>query len=97
MKTMFHRLPWRAIRMVADLMTQFEGEKDSKYPAGKWRTEGLDYQLDAMMRHYTDWMAERIDGESGVSHLVHMAFRALAAAEIEAATRKSLICEPRST
>jgi hypothetical protein len=68
--------PWRAARLMAQVLTD---------PRGDWR-ERYTVQdcLDSAMRHLSAWMSgERVDAETGVSHLVCFAVRAAMAAEIE--------------
>jgi len=63
-------LPFRAINEVLEVLAF--GAK--KYAADNWKIvpEARTRYVDAAFRHLTDWhLKERIDGETGKSHLAH--------------------------
>ena len=63
-------LPFRAIKEVLEVLAF--GAK--KYAADNWKIvpEARTRYVDAAFRHLTDWhLKERLDGETGKSHLAH--------------------------
>lgn len=81
-KTMYHILPWAGIQLVAELMTQ--SNNPEKHLDAKWKGMTPGEHVDALMRHLSEWASGNIlDSESGMSHLVHVAARALMAADRE--------------
>ena len=69
-KTRFDLLPWNEIKQVADVFTL--GAK--KYADENWKfvPEGRKRYFAATMRHLVAWKeGEKIDKESGISHLAH--------------------------
>jgi hypothetical protein len=81
-KTQYHILPWEGIRLAAELMTQ--SNNPDKHQDAKWKRMTPEEHIDALMRHLNAWLTKNaVDSESGMSHLVHVAVRALMAAERE--------------
>lgn len=66
----------KALTLVAEVATM--GAK--KYSVGGWRTvpDGLQRYTDAMYRHLLQWSETEKDEESGLPHLAHAAWNALA-------------------
>lgn len=81
-KTQYHILPWEGIRLAAELMTQ--SNNPDKHQDAKWKRMTPEEHIDALMRHLNAWLTgDAVDRESGMSHLAHVAVRALMAAERE--------------
>jgi hypothetical protein len=81
-KTQYHILPWEGIRLAAELMTQ--SNNPDKHQDAKWKRMTPEEHIDALMRHLNAWLTKNaVDSESGMSHLIHVAVRALMAAERE--------------
>jgi hypothetical protein len=81
-KAQYHILPWEGIRLAAELMTQ--SNNPDKHQDAKWKRMTPEEHIDALMRHLNAWLTKNaVDSESGMSHLVHVAVRALMAAEME--------------
>jgi hypothetical protein len=79
-KVQYHILPWEGIRLAAELMTQ--SNNPDKHQDAKWKRMTPEEHIDALMRHLNAWLTgDTVDSESGMSHLVHVAVRALMAAE----------------
>lgn len=69
-------IPWTELGLVVDVLTQGA----VKYSAGNWQhVDGARARYaDATMRHFAAWMGgERLDGESGMPHLAHVACNVL--------------------
>lgn len=75
-KAPWHLVPWRELSSVVDVIAY--GAK--KY--GEWNWQGVELSRDryfaALSRHLVAWrMGERVDPESGLPHLAHVACNAL--------------------
>jgi hypothetical protein len=84
-------LPWRGIEEVARLMTKMEGANGGKHESGAWRKQGISYHLDHLWGHFVEYgyaNDEALDLESGFSHAIHQAARALFIADIIAREAK---------
>ena len=69
-KTRFDLLPWNEIKQVADVLTQ----GSIKYADDNWKfvPDSKKRYFAATMRHLVAWKeGEKIDKESGISHLAH--------------------------
>jgi hypothetical protein len=77
-------LPWGGISEVARLMTKMEGANGGKHERGAWRKQEIGYHLDHLYGHYEGYLTEEdgLDAESDMSHLAHLAARALFALEL---------------
>lgn len=74
-KLRLHLVPWAAITEVAKVM-DFGADKHGRY---NWM-QGGDWSelVDAAMRHLLAWVeGERVDPETGLSHLSHLACNVL--------------------
>lgn len=63
-------LPWEQVKQIVNVLTF--GAK--KYADDNWQKvpQSRDRYFSALMRHITSWKSgERIDSESGLSHLAH--------------------------
>lgn len=81
MKTKYSLLPLQALRQCAELMTDME---QGKHSDPIWLRMSSTEHANAVMRHLVAWLSgEFDDSESGSSHLVHAACRALMAAQQE--------------
>ena len=74
------RIPSKAIRLVAEIMTMGE-EKYGKFN----HLNGTDWlrYADAAERHINSWLDREIDPESGKSHLAHAAASLLILLDLE--------------
>lgn len=80
MKPRWTLLPWDALADVAELVT----EGTATHPERGWERQSTEEMADALLRHLSAWLqGEGTDPESGRSHLVHMAARALMLAALE--------------
>lgn len=64
-------LPWRELHDVVRVLTMGA----EKYSRDNWKHvgDGRERYSDAMMRHFTAWVeGERVDAESGITHLAHV-------------------------
>ena len=71
-KRMWDLLPWQPVKQIVEIMT-FGAEK---YGPNTWQgiEDGKNRYFAAMMRHIMAWWeGEKIDPESGKSHLSHAA------------------------
>lgn len=69
-KLQWSLLPFRALQEVVSVL----GFGAKKYAADNWKhvPEARTRYVDAAFRHLTDWhLKERLDGETGKSHLAH--------------------------
>jgi hypothetical protein len=69
-KTPWGLVPWDALQAIADVLAFGAG----KYGPGNWRhvDEALMRYWDACLRHLIAWkQGEKVDHESGLSHLAH--------------------------
>lgn len=74
MKDDWSLLPWQAVREVVRVMT-FGLEK---HGGVTWPGKPIEHHQAAMMRHISSWLCgEKLDPETGKSHLVHAACRIL--------------------
>jgi hypothetical protein len=71
----------RALEAVADVGT-FGA---NKYTRGGWQTvpQGEQRYMDALMRHLLKMQREELDPDSGLDHLAHLAWNALAVLELK--------------
>lgn len=74
-KLRYHLLPPKELAQVVEILT-FGAEK---YGEGNWqKCDNIDRYVDALYRHLEAWrQGERLDTESGKSHLAHVATNAL--------------------
>jgi len=87
---MYELLPQKAIREVARLMTKMEGGNGGKHESGAWKKMNVTCHLSHLYDHlmlcssYEDggFDGNNLDDESGMSHLAHLAARALMALEV---------------
>ncbi len=74
-------LPASATKRVVELLTW---TASAKYQDEQGREKSLDEQYDSLMRHLSSWrLGERLDNESRMETLAHVAARALFMLEIE--------------
>jgi hypothetical protein len=86
----FDLIPWAAIREASHIL-DFGAVK---HGIGTWKTISAEVHLDAAMSHIGHWLdGQKIDPESGRSHLQHALIRVLfaVALELEAALAKRLL------
>lgn len=74
-------LPPKAILAAAEVMALNEG----KHPNAPWKTNySTEDHVGALLRHCLKWLGgEKVDPETGKSHLIHAACRSLMASEVE--------------
>ena len=69
-KLQWDKLPWEEVEKIVEVMMYGA----NKYVMDSWKSVASERYEAAMIRHYVSWKkGEKIDKESGLSHLAHMA------------------------